>query len=115
MSTQPRDEAPVPTRRERQRQATYDEIVTVARRLLREGDAISLRAIAQEMGMTPPALYRYIDGFERVRLLAAKHPREELSLLCAMSPHVVTQYLAILDEHQLGRPVYRRRRVRRHG
>ena len=40
MSTQPRDEAPVPTRRERQRQATYDEIVTVARRLLREGDAI---------------------------------------------------------------------------
>jgi Protein of unknown function (DUF1670) len=56
---------------------------------------------------------RYIEGFERVRLLAAKHPPEELPLLCAMSPHVVTQYLAILDEHHLGRPVYRRRRVRR--
>lgn len=58
---------------------------------------------------------RYIEGFERVRLLAAKHPREELPLLCAMAPNVVAQYLAILDEHQLGRPVYRRRRVSRHG
>ncbi len=56
---------------------------------------------------------RYIEGFERVRLLAAKHPPEELPLLCAMAPNVVSQYLAILDEHQLGRPVYRRRRVRR--
>jgi Protein of unknown function (DUF1670) len=56
---------------------------------------------------------RYIEGFERVRLLAAKHPPEELPLLCAMSPHVVSQYLAILDEHQLGRPVHRRLRVRR--
>jgi hypothetical protein len=26
----------------------------------------------------------------------------------------VAQYLAILDEHELGRPVYRRRRVSRH-
>jgi hypothetical protein len=58
---------------------------------------------------------RYIEGFERVRLLAAKHPREELPLLCAMTPNVVAQYLAILDEHELGRPVYRRRRVSHHG
>lgn len=57
---------------------------------------------------------RYIDGFEKVRLLAAKFSREELPLLTGMSPHVVTQYLAILDEHELGRPVAPRRRVRRH-
>jgi len=57
---------------------------------------------------------RYIQGFERVRLLAAKHPPEELPLLCAMTPNVVAQYLAILDEHQLGRPAHRRKRVRRH-
>jgi hypothetical protein len=58
---------------------------------------------------------RYIEGFERVRLLDAKHPREELPLLTGLAPRVVTQYLAILDEHQLGRPVHRRRRVRSHG
>jgi hypothetical protein len=44
-----------------------------------------------------------------------RHPREELPLLTGMSPHVVAQYLAILDEHELGRPVVRRRRVSRHG
>ena len=41
----------------------------------------------------------YIQGFERVRLPAAKHPEEELPLLTGMTPHVVTQYLAILEEH----------------
>ncbi len=30
---------------------------------------------------------RYIEGFERVRLLDAKHPREELPLLTGLSPH----------------------------
>jgi Protein of unknown function (DUF1670) len=57
---------------------------------------------------------RYIEGFEPVRLLTAKHPDEELALRCGMSPNVVAQYLAILDEHELGRPVVRSRRVSRH-
>jgi AcrR family transcriptional regulator len=50
-----------PSRRERLRDATLLEIRAVARRLLvKEGEsAISLRAIAREMGMTAPALYRY--------------------------------------------------------
>lgn len=52
----------VPTRRERQRQATFDEIVDVSRRLVREGGDVSIRAVAQEMGLTPPALYRYVDS-----------------------------------------------------
>jgi len=63
--------AAAPTRRQRQRKATYDEIVTAARELLREQDSISLRAIAQEMGMTPPALYRYIDGYDELIDLVA--------------------------------------------
>ena len=58
---------------------------------------------------------RYITGFEKVRLLSAKYSAEELPLLTGMSPHVIAQYLAILDEHQLGRPVHRRLRIRRHG
>jgi hypothetical protein len=49
-------------------------------------------------------------------LLAAKQrPEEELPLPCDMRPSVVAQYLAILEEHQLGRPAYRRHPVARHG
>ena len=51
----------VATRRELHRQATGDEIKLVARRQIGEhgAAALSLRAIAAEMGMTAPALYRY--------------------------------------------------------
>jgi AcrR family transcriptional regulator len=65
------DQAP---RRERQRAATVQEIKDVARRLLGEqgASALSLRAIAREMGVTAPALYRYFDGHEAlVEALAA--------------------------------------------
>ncbi len=49
------------TRRERQRVATVEEIKEVARGLMREHGTIDVRFtdIAKEMGMTPPALYRY--------------------------------------------------------
>jgi len=49
------------TRRERQRLITADEIKQVARRQMAESGAavLSLRAIAAEMGLTAPALYRY--------------------------------------------------------
>lgn len=62
----------VPTRRERQRQATYDEIVEVSRRLLPNGDVLSLRAVAAEMGMTAPALYRYVDSYQDLLLLVGR-------------------------------------------
>jgi AcrR family transcriptional regulator len=54
------------SRRERLRAATLDEIKQVARRLLVEGGpaAISLRAIAREMGLTAAALYRYFPNLE---------------------------------------------------
>jgi len=49
------------TRRERVRAATIDEIKETARQQIAEHGAasLSLRAIAREMGMTAPALYRY--------------------------------------------------------
>jgi AcrR family transcriptional regulator len=49
------------TRRERLQEATRDEIKGVARQhMAREGSAaISLRAIARDMGLSAPALYRY--------------------------------------------------------
>ncbi|MEU2041801.1 TetR/AcrR family transcriptional regulator [Nocardia niwae] len=49
------------SRRERLRAQTLEDIETIAMRLLAEGgpDAISLRAIAREMGMTAGAIYGY--------------------------------------------------------
>jgi AcrR family transcriptional regulator len=49
------------TRRERLRESTREEIKAIARRHMAEQGtaAMSLRAIARDMGMTAPALYRY--------------------------------------------------------
>jgi len=57
-----------PSRRDRVRAATSQEIVQTARRLLVEQGiaAVSLRAIAREMGMTAPALYRYYESHEEL-------------------------------------------------
>ena len=57
-------ETPALSRRDRLRAATMDEITATARRLLVEQgpDAASLRAIAREMGMTAPGLYRYYSS-----------------------------------------------------
>jgi AcrR family transcriptional regulator len=54
------------TRRERLRTATVAEIKAFARQLLVAGGppAISLRAIAREMGMTAPAIYRYFPSLD---------------------------------------------------
>lgn len=56
--------APQQSRRARLRAETSAEIKAVALRLLGEGgpDAISLRAIAREMGMTAGAIYGYYDS-----------------------------------------------------
>lgn len=55
-----------PTRRERLRMATLHEIKDAARQMLVTGgpQAISLRAIAREMGMTAPAIYRYFPSLD---------------------------------------------------
>ncbi len=60
-----------PDRRQRQRDATTAEIREVARRQLAVTGAagLSLRAVAREMGLTAPALYRYYD--DRDALLTA--------------------------------------------
>jgi AcrR family transcriptional regulator len=60
--------APARSRRERVRAATAREIKDTARRFLVEQgpDAVTLRAIAREMGMTAPALYRYFGSHEEL-------------------------------------------------
>src|SRR3979409_361911 len=64
-----------PPRRAGLRAATIDEIIQTARQLLvKDGpEAVSLRAIAREMGMTAPGLYRYFGSYEEMhRYLCAK-------------------------------------------
>lgn len=53
-------------RRERLREATKAEIKEIARVQLAQGGpgAVSLRAIARDMGMTAAAIYRYYDSLE---------------------------------------------------
>lgn len=51
-----------PSRVQRRRQAAMDEIITVARNLLRLGEDVSLSAVAAQMGVTAPALYRYVPN-----------------------------------------------------
>jgi AcrR family transcriptional regulator len=57
-----------PSRRDRVRAATTQEIIQTARRLVVEQGPtdVSLRAIAREMGMTAPALYRYFGSHEEL-------------------------------------------------
>jgi len=56
--------APAQTRRERLRAATVEEIKAAARRrLAADGpQGMTLRAIARDLGMTAPALYRYFPS-----------------------------------------------------
>jgi len=56
------------SRRDRHREETITEIKQIARRLLAEEgpSGIALRAIAREMGMTAPGLYRYYASLDEL-------------------------------------------------
>lgn len=56
------------SRRERMFDSTRDEIKAIARKQMAEQGAvnISLRAIARDMGMTAPALYRYYANYDEL-------------------------------------------------
>lgn len=60
-----------PTRQARQRAATYDAIVNAARTLLRQGQDLTLRGVAAEMGVSPAGLYRYVAHLDELRDLVA--------------------------------------------
>ncbi|MDE3723845.1 TetR/AcrR family transcriptional regulator [Nocardiopsis sp. N85] len=71
----------VPSRRERVREATLSEIKAIARsHLVEHGVAgVSLRAIAREMGMTAPGLYRYVSGIDSLLVLITADMFDELA------------------------------------
>src|SRR3954454_13191316 len=62
----PAGEGSAPSRRDRARADTLREIKETARRVLvaQGADGLALRAVAREMGMTAPGLYRYFASRE---------------------------------------------------
>jgi AcrR family transcriptional regulator len=59
-----------------------DEIVAAARTLVPEPGGLTLRAVAQKMGITAPALYRYVSNLQDlVELVALDIDREAADLL----------------------------------
>jgi AcrR family transcriptional regulator len=85
-----------PTRRERARAATDQEIRQQARSLLvNEGpESVTLRAIARQLGITAPALYRYYESREdlvhHVRMDICADLADELSADLAAIPEADT-------------------------
>ncbi|MBA3800715.1 MAG: WHG domain-containing protein, partial [Geodermatophilaceae bacterium] len=69
---------PLPTRRERARAQTRYEILAAARDLVRQGEEINMRAVGRAVGMTAPALYRYVDGHDDLLDLLGGSLYEEL-------------------------------------
>jgi hypothetical protein len=64
--------------------------------------------IARRTYHSKEAVDRYIRGFERVRLLAAKFAKEELPMLTGMSERLIGEYLSLIAQH---RPRERRTRA----
>ncbi|MGH3341900.1 MAG: TetR/AcrR family transcriptional regulator [Carbonactinosporaceae bacterium] len=101
--------AGTPTRRERLRAETAREIRQSARKLLvaQGPGAVSLRAIAREMGMTAPALYRYYASHEDlVEALAAE-------LYDELATHLETARDAVPETDVPGRMLAACRALRR--
>jgi AcrR family transcriptional regulator len=95
-----RSSQPPPNRRERLRTATIAEIKGVARRLLVAGGApaVSLRAIAREMGMTAPAIYRYFPGLDALIVELVADFYDELRVEVERAKAATTEPVAALQE-----------------
>jgi AcrR family transcriptional regulator len=72
---------PVPNRRERLRAQTLVDLQAAARRLLVEegSHAVTLTAVAAEVGMSAPGLYRYVENRDGLLRLVAAAVAEELT------------------------------------
>lgn len=80
-------------RRERVRAATIVEITATARKILVEQgpEAVTLRAIAREMGMTAPALYRYFPSHSELLRHMVGTLFGELTAMLITEIHAVPQ------------------------
>ncbi|UOE22005.1 TetR/AcrR family transcriptional regulator [Thermobifida halotolerans] len=81
------------------REATFAEIKAIARRhLVDHGpEGVSLRAIAREMGMTAPALYRYFSSLNDLLLSL------QADLFAELSAHITDASAQVPDDDVDGR------------
>src|SRR5689334_12211302 len=86
----------VEPRRERVRTETRNEIMEIARKQIAEQGAasLSLRAIARDMGMTAPAIYRYFASRDDLltALILDTYNRLADSLEAAVAEHAEDDY-----------------------
>lgn len=68
------------TPRQRQRLATMEEIIVSARRRMREDDDFTMRAVASDIGLTGPGLYRYVNSMDELHALIV---HDALGEVCA--------------------------------
>lgn len=81
------------SRRERARDATTAEIKQTARQLLAQDgpDALTLRAIAREMGMTAPGLYRYFASHDDLVVAVCHDVLDELTVVLLAARDTVSR------------------------
>lgn len=81
-----------PSRRQRVRTAAVEEIKSAARQLLVEGGpaAMTLRAIAREMGVTPSAIYHYFSSLH--------------TLVDALSQDLFDELLTVIEQARAAAP-----------
>lgn len=87
---------PAMSRRERIREATLVEIRSVARGLLvRQGSsAVTINAVAREMGLSGPALYRYYASHEELVAAVTADFYRELGSVMEEARHAHPEYAA---------------------
>jgi AcrR family transcriptional regulator len=99
------------SRRARVRAATASEIKQTARTILVEqgSDAVTLRAIARDMGMTAPAIYRYFASHEDL----LSHLVADIFVEIAAEIHAAIEAAAAADGDMTGKLVAACRQFRR--
>lgn len=79
-------------RRERVRRRTTDEILDAAGEIVARGEVLTLRAVASGIGLTAPALYRYVSSLDDlVDLLGARLYADLTTTLVAARDSVPAQ------------------------
>lgn len=74
---------PVATKRQQQRRDMMADIVRAARELVPVPGGLSLRAVAQRLGITAPALYRYVSNVQDLTELVAFDIESEIAAAVA--------------------------------
>ena len=83
------------TPRQRQRLATMEDIIVSARRRMREDDEFTMRAVASDIGLTGPGLYRYVNSMDELHALIV---HASIGEVCGYLSKRVANYLDPVEQ-----------------